>query len=69
MCLTLKFIFILFSDFTTMQTREQGMKNNTKRRTVEGQHHQCGAALVKGEVKNKNLSKGIQCEKCRGCQD
>ena len=46
-----------------MQTREQGMKNNAKRGSVEGQHHQYGAALVKGEVKNIKLSKGIQCEK------
>ena len=37
----------LYGDFTTMPTREKWHeKINEERRTVEAQHHQCGAAQL-----------------------
>ena len=41
------YLLYLFSDFTKMQTRERWHeKKKRKRKTVEGQHHRCGAAQL-----------------------
>ena len=48
-CMQQQLFIYLYSGFTTMQTREQWYEKihvKKERRTVEGQHHHCGAAQL-----------------------